>query len=257
MRRTLNYTDRQIIPEEDIRISLTQRNGKQVFDADLSFENVSVPEGAEVFVEAYYRTDFMRFNWGKIGDLTPPDSLTLDNFPGSGAVFFRVKVVDASDDYGRIIARREEIRPWTGDEDEKKGKRSLFPVRYNPELGDEVWRVSLDPQPTLEVNTKGKEVDVETVIRQDGGFAALVFHEALRRVLLQMLVIEETPLDQIRQTEGWESDWLQFAEEIYRDPPPDPEESEPEDRILWIDGVVSRFCSQIGAYDSFIERFSE
>lgn len=257
MRRTLNYTDRQIIPEGDIRISLTQRNGKQVFNADLSFKNVNVPDSAEVFVEAYFRTDYMRFSWGKVGDPTPPESLTLDTFPGSGAVFFRVKVVDASDDFGRIIARREGIRPWTGDEDVEKGRRSLFPVRYNPELGDEVWRVSLDPQPTLEVNTKRKEIDVETVIRQDGGFAALVFHEALRRVLLQLLIIETTPLDEIRQMEGWQSDWLRFAEEIYRDPPPDPVVSDPEDIMPWIDGVVSRFCSEIGAYDSFVERFSK
>jgi hypothetical protein len=72
-----------------------------------------------------------------------------------------------------------------------------------------------------------------------------------------VLVVGETPpLNEIREMEGWQSDWLRFAEQIYRDSAPDPEESEVGEIIYWIDAVASRYCSKIDAHSRFVESFS-
>ena len=67
MLRKLNFTERAKIPRSHVRVSLRRGDdGILVFDPQLSFDGVGVVATARVFIEAYYRTSFMRFDCGSV-----------------------------------------------------------------------------------------------------------------------------------------------------------------------------------------------
>lgn len=256
MRRTLNFTGRQLIPEETLRFE-TGEDASQDFDLELDFSDMGLPASAQIYVEAYYRTDLMRFNWGTVGTTDPSSDRTLEEFADVRAVRFRVKVVDADSDLGRILARREGIRPGAeqadgaeGEDGEREKKDSLLPVAF-VDLGDELWRLSLNPAPTLELNNQDEGVERE--FRYNPQFRSLVLPQVLRDVLTHILVVDPLPLDEIRQAGGWESKWLRFAEGHHGDAPPEDADGEIQERRRWIDAAVARFSGEHGFLGSFLE----
>jgi hypothetical protein len=169
---------------------------------------------------------------------------------------FRVKVVDVESDLGRILAHREQIRPRAEEnEDDDSGggvdrsREALLPVGFR-DLDGEVWRLNLDPAPTLELNNRREEVESE--FRHNPQFRALVLPAVFRQVLNRILVVDPLPLDEIRSSERWEAKWLAFAEKFSSDPPPEALGDEIEERRDWIDGVVAGFSSQHGFLSEFV-----
>lgn len=256
MRRTLNFTGRKLIPQDDFQVQ-TIDNGGQDFDLDLDLDGLGLPDSAQIYVEAYYRTDLMRFGWGTVGAVNPPSEKTLDEFADVEAVRFRIKVVDSESDLGRILARREQIRPGSeledgedSDEDSGTAGESLLPVAF-VDLGDEIWRLNVDPAPTLELNNRDERVERE--FRHNPQFRSLVLPDAFRQILRQILIIDPVPLEDIQAGEGWESKWLKFAEKQHGDPPPEGSEEDIQERTRWIDGAVARFCEEHGFLASFVD----
>src|ERR1700686_1931266 len=102
MVRKLNFTERTKIPRANVRVTLRRdTDGVLLFDPQLSFEGTSILPTARVFIEAYYRTSFMRFDCGSVEAFTPPADRRLTEVDGT-SVHFRVKVVDNTANDHRI-----------------------------------------------------------------------------------------------------------------------------------------------------------
>ncbi len=70
MRRRFNYTGRQKIKHSEARIAIAPPDaGPASFDVALNLSRLQLPAHAPVWIEAYYRTQFMRFPFGTVGQI--------------------------------------------------------------------------------------------------------------------------------------------------------------------------------------------
>lgn len=232
MLRKLNFTERVKIPRSNVRVSLRRGDdGVLVFDPQLTFDGVAVAPHARVFVEAYYRTSFMRFDCGSVDDFVPPDDRRLTEIDGTSVVRFRVKLVHEH----RILAVADDI-VVSEEKRESSGRVPLLPVNFTDALGQQAWRIAFEPNgPVLELNNRIESV--RDVARNDAAFFALVYPAAVRQVLAQILLVEQH--DAHQGGDDWWALWLRWAA---RYAAPLPKDSD--DAPFWIDEVIAAFCAE-------------
>lgn len=236
MLRKLNFTERAKIPRSGIQFSLRRdESGALVFDPRLSLDGIDAPPAARVFIEAYYRTAFMRFDCGTVADFKPPADRRLTEIDGSGLVRFRVKIVDNRANDHRIVAVADDI-VVSEEKRESSGRTPLLPVNFTDALGQQVWRIAFEPNgPVLELNN-GIE-GIREIARNDAAFFALVYPAAVRQILTQILLVEQH--DAHEDGDDWWSLWLRWAARFHSPLPNDLDEAP-----FWIDDVVSAFCNE-------------
>lgn len=236
MLRKLNFTERAKIPRSDVRVTLRRDDdGVLVFDPQLSFEAVAVVPSARVFIEAYYRTSFMRFDCGSVEAFMPPADRRLTEIDGTGIVRFRVKVVDNSANDHRIVAVADDI-VVSEETRETSARMPLLEVNFSNALGQQAWRVVFEANgPVLELNN-GID-DIKNVAKNDAAFFALVYPAAVRQVLTQILLVDEQ--DAHVESDDWWNLWLRWASRYATPLPTDTDDAE-----LWIDDVVTAFCNE-------------
>lgn len=232
MLRKLNFTERAKIPRGNVRVSLRREDdGVLAFDPQLSFDGVAVAPQARVFIEAYYRTSFMRFDCGSVEEFLPPEDRRLTEIDGTSVVRFRVKLVHEH----RILAAAEDI-VVSEEKRDASGRVPLLPVNFTDRLGQQAWRIAFEPNgPVLELNNRIESV--KDVARNDAAFFALVYPAAVRQVLTQILLVEQH--DALQGGDDWWALWLRWAAR-YAAPPP----RDLEDAPFWIDEVVAAFCNE-------------
>jgi hypothetical protein len=236
MLRKLNFTERARIPRGDVRVTLRRdADGVLVFDPQLSFDAISVTPTARVFVEAYYRTSFMRFDCGSVEAFSPPDDRRLTEIDGTSIVRFRVKVVDNSANDHRIVAVADDIIV-SEERRETSSRVPLLEVNFSDVLGQQGWRVVFEANgPVLELNNRIH--DVRNVARNDATFFALVYPAAVRHVLTQILLVDQH--DAHVEGDDWWDLWLRWASRYVTPLPKDVD-----DAPMWIDDVVAAFCEE-------------
>jgi len=230
MLRKLNFTERAKIPRSDIRITLRHdEDGVLVFDPQISFESIGVAPSSRVFIEAYYRTSFMRFDCGSVEAFRVPADRRLTEIDGTSVVRFRIKLVDDH----RIVAVADDL-VVSGEKSQTSGRVPLLPVNFTDALEQQAWRVAFEPSgPVLELNNRIP--DVKDVAKNDALFFALVYPAAVRQVLTQILLVDEHEAHE--DGEEWWSLWLQWAAR-YASPLP----RDAEDARFWIEEVIAAFC---------------
>lgn len=232
MLRKLNFTERTKVPRAALKIALRRESdGTLVFDPMLDLSSVDVSREARVFIEAHYRTSYMRFDCGTVGAVAIPEDRRLSEIDSRSVVRFGVKIVDQA---RRIIAAADDIT--VSMESEDGGARiSLLPVNFR-DLGDVPWQVEIESSgPVLELNNR---IDgVERLARNDPSFFALVYPAAVRTILTEILLVER--YDAADDADEWWSLWLLWARALGGIAPDDIEE-----RRGWIDTVVSAFCAR-------------
>jgi hypothetical protein len=240
MLRKLNFTERTKIPRTAVRIALRRdSDGGLVFDPMLDLGSLDLPSDARVYIEAHYRTSYMRFDCGTAGDVTIPRDRRLAEIDSSSVVRFRVKVVDQAGAGRRILAAADDITVSL--ESHEGGARvALLPVNFR-DLGDVPWRVELEGSgPVLELNNR---IDgIERMARNDPRFFALVYPAAVRTILTEILFVERFEAGD--DPDEWWNLWLLWARDLAGLPP-----GEDEDRRAWVDDVVSAFCARHRAVD--------
>ncbi len=236
MIRRFNYTGRCRIPRSRIRIRVAETESRRRFDAEIALEGLGIPDEAMLFVEAYHRSAYRRFDFGTVGAPRPPANRWLDGIPVSKPLF-RVKAVLAEDGLGRIVAAADKVVPQDSDlaEDDRF---SLLPVEYE-DLGDRIWALDLDsdsdwPRLLLNKNIPG----IREPARSGPEFLSLVYPEVFRAVLAKL--IEMDRFDPDCDDEDWGTMWLRFACRELGCPRP-PQEGEG-DILEWIDNAVNAFC---------------
>ena len=230
MIRRLNYTQRKRIDQQRINIELheTDDDAPMSFSAELDLKDMRLPSNALVAVIAKRGQAAMRFDWGTVGNLVPPQDRQLTEIPSNPS--FRVMVL-APDESGRLLALADRIKPKRGD-----AEQSLLWLKEE-DLGKEVWRLDFaDGNPTMLLN---KNIPgISAAVREDEAFRSLVIPEVFRAILNRAIIIEECGIDE----EGSWSEWVGFVRNFYEEDFPDDESAT--EKADWIDGAVEAFTEQ-------------
>lgn len=238
-----NYTNRSRLGLDKFEIRVQPEDGRPAaFDARLNLGDLR-PEhdAARVFLEAYRQSICMRFDFGTVANLTPPDIDTrrLTEFEDWKRVLFRIKVAKVTgEDRGRLVAWRNAIRP-VGPDDAPERDLLYF---ENADLEGRVWDLRFDDDrgPVVLIDRgAGDRHDVGG----DPKFQASVYPEILRRTLSQAFVFEKENGD---DEEHWSWAWLQefIKPQLKLPDPPSLDPDDPTARLAWIDDAVHVFARQ-------------
>jgi hypothetical protein len=252
--RRINYTGRVKILREDARIYVSpDSDGVLTLDAAINLTDYGLPTDAEVSVEAYRETAFMRFPYGTVASPQSPHGLArrLAEFTSREGLLFRVKVTSTGDRPGVLLAKADRI-PVSDDEEQPENRIALLPPAPG-ELGQETWRVDLTGAngPLLLVNIR---VGDWKAVAASPLFRSLVYPAAMRQVLWHIYKIEETrAMDDL---DDWRCRWLAFAATLpgAGDPPLTSEDDD--DWAEWITAAVESFARRhqmLDHYKAFFE----
>ncbi len=209
------------------------------FDPIVSFEGIDAPPDARVYIEAYHRTSFMRFDCGSVSSLSIPADRRLTDIDGA-SVRFRIKIVDGENAH-RILAVAEDIRV-TERAPQSAGRVPLLPVQFTDTLDPQAWRVSFEPDsPVLELNNR--IAGIANIAKDDTLSFALVYPAAVRAILTQILLIDRH--EAFDDATEWWALWMRWASRQTAAPLP----ADVEDAPAWIEDVVSSFASQYRLID--------
>ena len=236
MIRRLNYTGRRRIPRENIRIAIYRNGDMEEFDAAVRSVGLGLPDAARLFVEAYHKSDWMRFDYGTVGQQVIPRDRRLTAFYQGARILFRVKVVAVGDDGGKILAEADRILPLAVDDD--RDRDPLLPVRVVGGMDAEIWRLTWEGGPVLELNRN--EPEIKRLLTTDPRFKWLVLPEILRAVLTRVLLEEMDAEDE--SFDGAGKRWLEFAMSLHPEPPPSAEDRDAETVEHWVNDAVAAFC---------------
>jgi hypothetical protein len=242
--RKLNFTDRIKVPRSAVSIALRRdATGLLVFDPLLALTDIALPADARVFVEAFYRASYMRFDCGTVGRPAIPEMRRLTDIDSDNLVRFRVKVVGRSlSDEHRVLAASPDITIAAAGPG-ASGRISLLPVNFR-DLGEQIWRVEIETnQAVLELNSR--IASIEQMARTDMKFFALVYPAAVREILTHIVLVEQYGADE--EADEWWSLWLRWAAALMPDPLPE----DVDDRPAWISSVVAAFCARYELSRSF------
>lgn len=239
MIRRLNYTGRRRIPRENIRIAIYRNGDTEEFDARVSCAGLGLPDSACLLVEAYHKSDWMRFDFGTVGQVVIPRDRRLTAFYRGARVLFRVKAVAADGESGKILAEADRIVPLSPDSD--RDRDPLLPVRVVDGLGSQIWRLTWESGPVLELNRQ--EPEVKRLLTSDPRFKWLILPQVLRSILIRVLA-EEMDEDEDAQGGGEGQRWLDFAHSLHPVEPPKPADRDMELIENWVDDVVAAFCGR-------------
>jgi len=248
--RHINHTGRKKIKHSEIEIELVeQKEEAPGFIATFQLNRGDLPPSADLFVEAYHRNTSQRFNFGTVGAPLPPEDTTLDQIDLSGPTLFRVKVVDNSENIGRLVASAEQLKPKDDDEEEQRASLMIF--KSMPEMGNLTWKLSFTEahKPVLCINNKIPEA--KNQLLNNPIFQSLILPAAFREVLLYIF------WDQDGETEEgtWQQQWMDFANRIA--PDECPHETEPDLLHSWIDEVVRAFSEAHHLCHNLVTRMEE
>jgi hypothetical protein len=249
MIRKFNYTGRKKIRRSDVRIDLLRDDdGRRCFNIHLSLADLELPQSAQVYVEAYHRSGYQRFDFGTVSRLRIPPDRTLSSISAAVTPLFRVKVVDKTGTHGRILAAVDKIRPASED-NQPADSRSLLFVEYD-DLGNTVWQLDLDGDwPVLRLNRTIDEISL--IASSDNRFLSLVYPEVLRQILTRILIVDEhTDPD---CDDDWPSLWLKLAAGLPGMSAP--YQNSRAGRRAWIENAVEAFCANFKLLDKFDQAF--
>lgn len=238
MIRKYNYTGRRKIPKKRIVVRKHSNANNHYFSANIDIDDLAFPPSAKVYVEAVFKTNNLRFDFGNVGNIQYPSDTLLDELPNIDDVLFHLKVVDETETQGKILGISKNIHPET--EASEGRKDSLLPVKFQ-DIGSQVWKIDFDngvAGPVLVLNIERKIPGIKSKISSDPFFISLIYPTAIRFVFSVM--IKDNRLD--KSADDWTGNWLIFAEDVLGAMSP-PEHNTPEIEN-WLDDVVNSFCQK-------------
>ncbi|MBK8608471.1 MAG: hypothetical protein IPL84_00540 [Chitinophagaceae bacterium] len=243
MIRKLNYTNRKKIPKENIQITLKEDGDKVYFNASLIKDDLNFPDDARVYFEPNYGPDFLRFDFGLFSKMEQPVDTDITELKKlSDKIFFRIKIVDETNEEGLILGHAKIYN--IGDDNDPKGKESILPVNAVKMDTNEIWRINFNAQdgiPILEINNSIE--GIREIAKSDAIFIGLVYPAAIRLIFKQIAFeIKEFEMD----GDSWNSKWILFSKSVLgvSDIPRNADNDEICEE--WIDNVVKAFVLETG-----------
>lgn len=239
MIRHFNYTGRQKINREHVRLTLSCGNPHSSFNLRFNLASYELPADASVYIEASRKTRYMRFPWGTVGSPIPASDTRLTAFDNADSVKFRLKVTGSGPEAGKLLASADNLRPLEPEEEDAQ-RQPLLPVK-SERLNGPLWRVEFEGSETILLIDDNVEKEEVT---NNPAFIATVYPSALREIL-QRIYIEGFE-DDYNDTEGngWEAQWLKFAvHQLSAEEPPlrYGDQTERDQYFEWVEDVVRRF----------------
>lgn len=235
MKRRLNFTGRTKIDSDQIEIRITEPNAlgqPATFSAQFNLdEEIKQNKNARVYVEPYVRHSSMRFSYGTAADPKAPSDTSLSELDSATGILFRIKVVDESQDVGKIIAAAYHVRPT----DPSAGRRPLLPL-VSVDLGEDIWRIDANggADPVLQINNRVP--GLRDRLLQDPILQGAIFPHALRAVMQAILGSGEYDSDMpVYQA------WTEFVTELVGHQLND-DFNDAADLELALDEIVEKFC---------------
>lgn len=253
MKRSFNYTDRIKIHQSAVSVRLYyEPEGIQSFDAviDLSGQK-QIPRGAEIYLEAYYRTSLKRFIVGTFEPSNPHYVLRAERLDDlqDPIVNFRVKIVDTSHHIGRILAVIERVQTYN-EQSRRIERLGLLKVNFGADLGHKVWDVEIsndgdDPMLCINRSLNVDDIALREFVARNPAFVSLVFPEVLRRILNRLI---DDDVD-FEDEDSWSTKWVRFANSLgVKSLPTSSDKDEAE---WWVEEVVDAFCKQTSIKQRF------
>jgi len=247
--KRFNYTGRKKILKQDIRIRLHgDFNEPPVVDFQVDLEGYDFQLDAEVFLEAWDVTRFMRFKVGKVSGSIRKNNIELYDFDDAENLSFNIKVVDINSG-GVLLGIAEKVMPNDKDNLPDKNYKSILPVASTDLSSYGVlWRVEWhDENAVLQVESElGNR---EQVVRSNI-FRAFIYPAAMRQILMKIL--SDGWDDQLEDPDDLSTRWLRFAEQLGAERPvPDSDNEE------WLDTAIRLFMNKMDIREKIIDEFSE
>lgn len=206
MIRRYNYTGRKKVLASRVKIEEAITNGIKSFSVTCDFSDLGFPDNARIYIEPFFKSSFLRFDFGTVARMTHPNNTSIDDLPITDNVRYRIKVVDTGLNHGMILGFAD-IQGSIAQEG-NVGRQSILPVDFR-ELGRRIWTLDFDINgPVLVVNVS-LEGAREKVIA-DNTFFSLVYPEVIKRVAISIIDKDFDENDVI----GWKAEWLRFFKEV-------------------------------------------
>ena len=162
-------------------------------------------------------------------------------------MYFSLKVVDRTRQFGRLIGIADKIRPIYVGNHASLGRRGILPIEEWP-LGSQIWKLDFREHDVfLQVN---KDISgLADRVRTDPTFYAIIFPEVIRRVLERSIFVEGAEVEE--DSDRWPATWLRFGRSLHpmREDPPG--SHDPEESAEWIEDVAEAFCDKHGFRKDF------
>jgi hypothetical protein len=256
MKRRLNYTGRKKIKRENVSINFIRENGIVAAFAvnKLDLSDLNLPPEAKVYVEAYYRTELKRFNFGTAGSISRPSRCDLRGMAYPENLKFRILVVEPLD--GKLLAHADRISP-----EEPAEKKPILPVEFS-DLENEIWQVKYEGDegsPILIINSRIP--NIQNIAEQDAQFLIYVYPQVIREVLTHMVFVDGVDSTTEPSTD-WHGDWLNFIRQLGVEFPEtlnkNDENFSEDDALKWINESVSAFCNiHSNKFQEYINKLEE
>jgi hypothetical protein len=237
---TTNPTHRKSIAREQVVLSLNRKSIPfMTFDCQMpGLTDLGLPPDAQVYVEAYHQAVYMRFDFGPVDAFAPPQDRNLTEFYDGAPVRFRIKVVDVSQNVGKILADADDVRPSRPDDD--SNVESIVPIHLVGGMGQLIWRVTWDNNdPVLELNQA--ETGIKEAIAGNTLYSSLVMPAVFREITSRVFF------------EGLDGDtvskWKLLVSRFQTDPFPD--EDDDLARLDWLDVATYNYAEQFRFLDSW------
>jgi len=245
MKRRLNFTGRRRIPQKNVSVCLIKdKQGNVVsFNATIDLNGLGFPSDAKVYVDAYRRYELRRFEFGTVGNISPPSDTSLMGLTSPENMRFRILVVDESGTHGKILGLAE-VTP-----EAPKDIKPILDVEFR-DIEQRIWKIEFigdEGSPRLVINKKIP--NAENMARYDPRFVMDVYPAVLKEILTYMMFIEG--IDSIQDPSvDWHKNWLEFAKTMHPENMPTEiykpgENNDPGIRkewLDWFDEVVDEFC---------------
>ena len=233
--RTINLTGRKKIPRNRVSIQLFEtEEGELAFDASLDLSDFSIPADSKIIIQPYYKSSAMWFDCGTTASFELPENTKLTDIDNGGPVLFRVLIVDAKDEAGKIIASAERVP--VKDPADEEDRESLIKVRER-DIGHEVWKLELEDgleKPELIINNSIP--GAAELVGDHGVFLGLMLPSVIRLIMGSIFSKgQESDGDE----ENWPAMWIKFAEELSGEEIPKNQDSD--ENVQWIDALVAEF----------------
>jgi len=240
MIRKFNYTRRRKISGDATTIRLICDRKEKSFEADIRLQDMRFPEHAKVYLEAYYKTNYMRFPFGTVNNIHRPYSTILTDFTNTDLIYFRVKIVDESETIGKILGFVSGLEPKDTDR-EQKHNFSILSVNYDADLGQKLYNLEteeIENLPILEINRK---LENGSVIVTSDIFITTIYPSVIRELASEIINDDTTYTE---EDDCWQGYWIKYFRHILGASIMPPQRDDDRIKKDWIEDTVNAFCNK-------------
>ena len=264
--RNFNYTGRMLITQEciDARLSEILQGQKPPlleieFDWEMKPPLMEIPSDAEVYVDVWKDMSFMRFDYGRFGNPSSPDNVSLSELDSWTSASFVVRIVKNG-----IILGASKKHSVSIAQPDLKSRRSLIIADYE-DLGERPWKLDVYediPLPRLVFNEKwwNAAMDSSKPLQKDSKVMGMIMPSVFEGMLNFFIINLKSDLHRWYEDPSWKGAWIRFARTLLpENPPPDYVDNETDDAEFlrdateWIGNVVANYSESKALSSNLID----